>query len=63
MAHSTMMSILARESARNGRTLAWDDVFNGDLKLGPTEYAFVDLPLVKPAAPGGTALTREANEA
>ncbi len=58
MARSTMMAILARESAYAGRTLAWDDVLNSDMRLGPREYVFGDLAMPEPAVPGITTLER-----
>ncbi|MEJ2146854.1 MAG: Gfo/Idh/MocA family oxidoreductase [Acidobacteriota bacterium] len=38
-ARSTLAAIMARESAYSGLEVAWDELMESDMRLGPTEYA------------------------
>ena len=38
-AKSTLAAIMARESAYSGLEVAWDELMESDMRLGPTEYA------------------------
>ena len=52
MANSTMIGIMGRMAAYCGRTLKWDDCFNDNTRLGPSEYAWIDVPEPPVAIPG-----------
>jgi len=57
VAESTMTAIMARMSAYTGRALKWDWVMNAsELKLGPDQLEYGDLPLDPVALPGTTKL-------
>ncbi len=44
LANSTMVAILGREAAYTGKQITWDEIMASDLRYGPTEYAWTDLP-------------------
>jgi myo-inositol 2-dehydrogenase / D-chiro-inositol 1-dehydrogenase len=52
MTRSTFMAILARESAYTGRTLSWDELWNGNLDHTPPAYAWGQAPQRPIAVPG-----------
>jgi predicted dehydrogenase len=55
MANSTMLAIMGRMCTYSGQTLTWDQCFNSQERLGPTEYAWTDnVPPVVVAIPGKT---------
>jgi myo-inositol 2-dehydrogenase/D-chiro-inositol 1-dehydrogenase len=60
MALSTMMAILGREACYTGQTLEWDAALNSDMRLGPTTYAWGDVPAEGIAMPGVTTFPRTA---
>jgi predicted dehydrogenase len=60
MANSTMLAVMGRMCTYTGQTLTWDDCFNSQERLGPTEYAWNDnVPEVHVAVPGRTKFVRE----
>ena len=55
MANSTMLAVMGRMCNYTGKTLTWDECFNSQERLGPTEYAWNDnVPEVHVAVPGRT---------
>jgi len=52
MANSTLMAIMARDSAYTGKTITWEEALNSDQKLGPETLQWGDAPEVKVAMPG-----------
>lgn len=56
MCRSTMMAIMGRMAGYTGKTLTWDECLNDDSRLGPSEYAWVDVPEPPVAIPGQTKL-------
>ncbi len=53
MANSTMLAIMGRMSAYTGQTLSWEQCFNDETRLGPSDYAWTDnVPASKVAIPG-----------
>jgi hypothetical protein len=44
MCNSTMMGLLGREAAYTGGLVTWDECFNSNERLGPTEYAWGEAP-------------------
>ena len=56
MTNSTMTAILGRESAYTGQTLKWDDLLASNLRLGPTNYDWTDLPMPPVRKPGDGAI-------
>jgi predicted dehydrogenase len=54
MANSTMLAIMGRMCTYTGKTLTWDQCFNSKQRLGPENYAWVDVPEPKVAIPGMT---------
>lgn len=57
MCNSTMLAIMGRMCTYTGQTLKWDQCFNNDERLGPTEYAWNDnVPPTVVAVPGRTKL-------
>lgn len=44
MCNSTMIGLMGRMAAYSGKTLTWDECLNSDEKIGPTEYAWGDMP-------------------
>lgn len=52
VAESTLLGIMGRESAYSGRAVEWEQALNSKTRLGPTEYAFGDLPTPEVALPG-----------
>ena len=53
MCNSTMLGLMGRMAAYSGKTLTWDDCFNSEERLGPSEYAWTDVPEPTVAIPGG----------
>ena len=54
MCNSTMLAIMGRMAAYSGKTLTWDECYNSDERLGPTEYAWTDVPEPPVAIPGSS---------
>jgi myo-inositol 2-dehydrogenase / D-chiro-inositol 1-dehydrogenase len=55
MANSTMLGIMGRMCTYTGQALTWDQCFNSQERLGPSEYAWNDnVPAVEVAVPGKT---------
>lgn len=55
MANSSMLAIMGRMCTYTGQALTWDQCFNSEERLGPTEYAWNDkVPAVTVAIPGRT---------
>jgi len=52
MCNSTMLGIMGRMAAYTGKTLTWDECFNSEVRLGPSEYAWTDIPEPAVAMPG-----------
>jgi predicted dehydrogenase len=52
MCNSTLIALLGRQAAYTGATIAWDGCVNGDERLGPSEYAWGDVPESLVAIPG-----------
>jgi len=52
MTNSTMIAIMGRMCAYTGKTLTWDECFNSEVKLGPTEYTWGDVEEPPVAIPG-----------
>ncbi|MEX0865765.1 MAG: Gfo/Idh/MocA family oxidoreductase [Pirellulales bacterium] len=52
MAKSTLMAIMARDSAYTGKTITWDEALNSERQLGPATLAWGEAPEVKVAMPG-----------
>ncbi|MEQ8836357.1 MAG: Gfo/Idh/MocA family oxidoreductase [Lacipirellulaceae bacterium] len=52
MCNSTMIGLMGRMAAYSGKTLGWDECYNSEERLGPTEYAWSDLPEPEVAIPG-----------
>lgn len=42
MCNSTLMALIARDSAYTGKNIEWDDYMKSEVILGPTEYAWGD---------------------
>lgn len=58
VAESTLTAILGREAAYTGQDLAWEDVFNAEMKLGPETFDRGEMPAFEVAKPGKTELER-----
>ncbi len=56
VAESTLMGIMARNSAYTGQTLMWDQVLNSKQDLSPPRYEFGDLPIAPVPVPGSYTL-------
>ena len=55
MANSSMLAVMGRMCTYTGQTLTWDQCFNSQERLGPTEYAWNDnVPATTVAIPGRT---------
>jgi predicted dehydrogenase len=52
MCNSTMLGLMGRMAAYSGKTLTWDECFNSDERLGPSEYSWTDIPEPQVAMPG-----------
>ncbi|MBI4613328.1 MAG: Gfo/Idh/MocA family oxidoreductase [Planctomycetes bacterium] len=52
VAESTLTAILGREAAYTGRSLAWEEVRDAELALGPEPTEFGDLPVRPVPVPG-----------
>lgn len=52
MCNSTMIGIMGRMAAYTGKTLTWDECLESQERLGPTEYAWTDVPEPEVAIPG-----------
>ena len=55
MCNSTMIGIMGRMAAYTGRTLTWDECINSQERLGPSEYAWTDVPEPTVQIPGTNA--------
>jgi myo-inositol 2-dehydrogenase / D-chiro-inositol 1-dehydrogenase len=56
MCNSTMLAIMGRMAGYTGKTLTWEECFNSNERLGPTEYAWTDVSEPPIAIPGRTKL-------
>jgi len=54
MAHSTLLGIMVRMAAYTGRIVTWEEALASKERLGPTDYAFTDVPVAAMAVPGQT---------
>jgi predicted dehydrogenase len=55
MANSTMLAVMGRMCTYTGKALKWDECFNSQVRLGPSEYSWTnDVPPVEVAIPGKT---------
>jgi hypothetical protein len=55
MANSTMLAIMGRMCGYTGQMLSWDECFNSQQRLEPSEYAWNDeVPESTVAIPGKT---------
>ena len=52
MAKSTMMAIMGREACYTGQQITWEDSYNSNVALGPTNYQWGPLPNPAVAMPG-----------
>jgi predicted dehydrogenase len=52
VAESTLMGIMARNSAYTGQTLTWEQVLNSKQDLSPPKYEFGNLPISPVPVPG-----------
>ncbi len=52
MCNSTMIGLMGRMAAYSGKTLTWDECFNSTERLGPSEYAWTDVPEPEVVIPG-----------
>ncbi|QDS96924.1 Gfo/Idh/MocA family oxidoreductase [Adhaeretor mobilis] len=52
MCNSTMIGVMGRMAAYSGKTVTWDECFNSEQRLGPTEFAWTDIPVQPVAIPG-----------
>jgi len=60
MANSTMLAIMGRMCTYTGQTVRWEQCFNNQERLGPSEYAWTDnVPPVRVAIPGKTKPAKE----
>lgn len=57
MCNSTAIALMGRMAAYTGKTLTWEECINSEERLGPSEYAWTDLPTPSVAIPGKTVLT------
>jgi predicted dehydrogenase len=57
MAHSTLMSIMARMAAYTGQAVTWEQALNSQQQLRPESYEFGDMPAVEVPRPGITRLS------
>ena len=63
MCKSTLMAIMARESAYSGQPVTWEQIMASDKRLVPAQYAFGPAPEVVIAVPGTYKLEAENNNA
>jgi predicted dehydrogenase len=56
VAESTLTAIMGRLSAYTGQTVTWEQALNSQWRLGPSEYAFGEVPMEPVAVPGRTKL-------
>jgi len=54
MCDSTMMAIMARNSAYTGQKIEWDEAWESEENLAPAKYDWIDLPEPKVPVPGVT---------
>ena len=52
MAKSTLMALMARESAYTGKDVTWEDALNSDVTLGPDTYEWGSIESPPVAVPG-----------
>jgi hypothetical protein len=52
MTNSTLIAIMGRLCTYSGQDLRWENVISNTERLGPTEYAWSDLPIEAEAIPG-----------
>ena len=56
MCRSTMIAIMGRMACYTGKTLTWDECISDTNRLGPSAYAWADVPEPPVAIPGRTKL-------
>jgi hypothetical protein len=56
MCNSTMVAIMGRMAAYTGQTLTWEQLEKSSERLGPSDYAWTDVPTQAVAIPGKTSL-------
>ena len=56
MCNSTAIALMGRMAGYSGQTVTWDQLMNSTERLGPTEYAWGDVPVETVAIPGKTTL-------
>jgi predicted dehydrogenase len=56
MCNSTMIAIMGRMAAYTGQTLTWEQLEKSTERLGPSDYAWTDVPTQGVAIPGKTSL-------
>lgn len=49
--HSTLITIMGRESAYTGKDVTWEQMMNSDMRLGPTTYEFGPVPNIPETVP------------
>lgn len=52
MSYSTLMAIMGREACYTGANLSWEEAMASEVVLGPTSYAWGDVPTPPVAMPG-----------
>jgi predicted dehydrogenase len=52
MCNSTLLALLGRQAAYTGAAVTWDECLNSAERLGPTEYAWGDVPAPAVEIPG-----------
>lgn len=55
VSEATLTAIMARESAYTGRLVTREEILNSDVRLGPQEYAWGDVPIGAVPRPGAEA--------
>jgi hypothetical protein len=55
-AQSNLMAIMGRMAAYTGQVVTWEQALNSSERLGPTTYAWGDVPAPPVAIPGQTKL-------
>ena len=54
MCNSIMIGIMGRMAAYTGKTFSWEECFNSQQRLGPTDYDWINVPEPTVAIPGKT---------
>ncbi len=56
MCNSTLLALMGRQAAYTGAALTWEECVNSQERLGPTQYAWGDVPDSHVAIPGKSAV-------